>query len=180
MRHQSESEVQLQHSVLLEPATALALGDIELVGIEDLDMRPGRVREVILAQHEQIRGLLDKLDRNATHLMAMAVPSDSAREGTRQLALVLCLVLVSHIEFENRVLTAALEALDASGPLRAERLRSDHAEQLLLLGAYSDALEHDAGSGAELALSAWQLVSLIREDMRYEEATMLGPWCSPT
>jgi hypothetical protein len=41
------------------------------------------------------------------------------------------------------------------------------------LRAYVTALENPAGSGATLALIAWQLVELISEDMEQEEAGVL-------
>jgi hypothetical protein len=151
--------------------------EARMLGLEngcDPALSPGAVRASILAQHRRIRSLLRALEEKATHLLASSVPSLSERDHTRQLALVLCSVMASHIEFENRVLAPVLETVDAWGPVRAQRLREEHREQLELLRAYAHALEHAPHSGAELARSAWQLIALLRNDMEQEEAGVLN------
>lgn len=136
-------------------------------------LSPGALRSLILGQHERIRSLLRALEDKATHLRSSLVPRPNEFKEMRQLALVLCSVMASHIELENRVLAPALESLDAWGPVRARQLREEHADQLSRLRTYAHALRRRSQSGTDLAASAWELVALLREDMQHEEENVL-------
>ncbi len=136
-------------------------------------LSPDMLRRMILQQHERIRGLLQTLEDKATHLLASVVPRPHEFKETRQLALVLCSVMASHIELENRFLAPVLESLDAWGPVRAQQLREEHTDQLRRVRVYAQALRRRTQSGAELAAAAWELVMLLREDMQHEEESVL-------
>lgn len=136
-------------------------------------LSPGALRSTILDQHAQIRRLLWALEDKATYSLSSVVPRPKELRETRKLALSLCSVMESHIDLENRVLAPALESIDAWGPVRARRLREDHAEQLARLRGYAQALRRRAQSGAELAALAWELVMILREDMEHEEESIL-------
>ncbi len=137
-------------------------------------LSPGALRCEILRQHERIRALLDTLEEKATRLLSSVVPRPKELKETRHLALVLCSVMASHIDFENRTLAPTLERIDAWGPVRARRLRQEHEDQLWQLQAFARSLRRRTQSGAELAASAWELVMLIREDMEHEEEDFLA------
>lgn len=147
---------------------------LELISAPEQILDPAEVRRVILHQHAKIRGLLASIEAKAIALLAGPVPNLAEREATRGLALLLCSVMESHIELENRILVGALTHIDAWGPVRAEQLRTEHAEQLQFLHTHVRTLENEAFSDAELALTASRLVELIRADMAHEEASILN------
>jgi Hemerythrin HHE cation binding domain len=136
-------------------------------------LSPGEVRRIILTQHAQIRVLLQAIEDKTIGLLAASVPNAAARTQTRELALRLCSVMATHIALENRILVAAIATIDAWGAVRASQLREEHAEQLLILRAYADELAVESATGAALAMTAAELVALIRADMDHEEATVL-------
>jgi hypothetical protein len=136
-------------------------------------LSPGEVRDTILAQHDRIRGLLSAIEDKAIRLLASPVPIVREREQTRELALHLCSVMTTHIALEDRILVRVLTEIDAWGLVRAERLRQEHAEQLLLVQAYARELEAESVTGTSLAMTATALVTLVSADMEHEESTVL-------
>lgn len=146
---------------------------LEFLEATEPSLSPGEVRRVILTQHAQIRVLLQAIEDKTIGLLAAPVPNASAREQTRALALQLCSVMAAHIALENRILVTAIATVDAWGDVRANHLREEHAEQLLLLRAYAQELAGESLTGAALATTAADLVALIRADMDHEEATIL-------
>lgn len=135
---------------------------------------PTQVRATILAEHRTIRAQLARLEADATALLACSTPKPNRRHALRQLALQLCGELRAHFAFENQVLVPVLEHLDAWGPVRAQQLLAEHAQQRELLRAYKRMLR-DEDSSQALASAVWQLVETIRQDMREEEASVLSP-----
>ena len=108
-------------------------------------------------------------------LLACSTPREAARSALRQRALELCDQMAAHIAFENQVLVPVVEVVDAWGPVRAQRILEEHEDQLELLEVYVDMLMGDAESNQAVSAVVWQLVQCIGQDMREEEAQVLGP-----
>ncbi len=140
------------------------------------DGDPVRVRAAIMSEHADIRRLLRRVEHSARRLATASPPHEPERAATYEAASLLCKVVAAHIELENRVLAPALEKLDAWGKVRADRLRAEHADQVLVLRSYVAALDHLSASepeGTVLAEVARQLVETLRKDMDIEEETLL-------
>jgi len=142
----------------------------------DRERDPSEVRRLILLEHGNLRRLLRRVEETARKILSTPVPQESQLDAAYQAAHTLCVAMQTHLKLEDHVLAPALEALDAWGKVRADRLRSEHAEQTRVLHSYLDALEQLPGSGAPpsaLAVLAQQLVRSLRADMDGEEATLL-------
>lgn len=136
---------------------------------------PAQVRAVILAEHRKIRAVLSRLESDAMALLACSVPKSTARHALRQQALSLCDEMGAHIAFENQVLVPVVEVVDAWGPVRAQTIIEEHTDQMRLLREYANLLNGDGESSPGVAVTVWQLVQSISEDMREEEAHVLSP-----
>jgi hypothetical protein len=90
-----------------------------------MEITPSKVREQVMAAHGSLRDAMAKV--------AILVRRTQGGEPTAELLRVeasrLLEFLHSHIEMENLVLEPVLRTIDAWGPERAARLRSDHAAQ---------------------------------------------------
>jgi CBS domain-containing protein len=142
------------------------------------DRSPSEVRSLILMAHVNIRRLLRRVERTARKILTTPVPQPSDLEAAYQSAHMLCNAMAAHLDLEDHVLAPALEALDAWGKVRADKLRSEHAEQTLVLHSYLRALERVSGSrhaGSALGALVQQLVASLRTDMQTEEETLLRP-----
>ncbi len=142
--------------------------------VDPASLDPAQVRTTILAEHQKIRGHLARLEAGATALLACSLPKAHARQALRQRALQLCGDMWAHVAFENQVLVPVIARVDAWGPVRAEKLLAEHAQQLQLVRVYAEMLASHEGSAQALALAVWRLVETIRDDMRDEEAEVLG------
>lgn len=130
-------------------------------------MKPSDVRARILAEHVEIRGILDSLEPIARALG----DGDRARlQDAETLRELLCRRLFAHIDLEDAILAPALRAADAWGPERAAQLLEHHREQRAELAALARVAGLEpAMRGARLQ----RLVGYIRDDMRHEEAGLL-------
>ena len=137
---------------------------------------PSEVRRLILTEHANIRRLLRRVERAARRIIRVPLVEERDLAIAHQSALTLCAVMESHFQLENRLLAPALEALDAWGKVRADRLRAEHREQVELLHGFLRALERVAQSvpaAPVLASLVQELVDNIRADMQAEEETLL-------
>lgn len=137
---------------------------------------PSEIRRLILTEHANIRRLLRRVERAARKIIHLPLAEERDLAIAQQSALTLCTVMESHFELENQLLAPALEALDAWGQVRAERLRSEHRQQVELLHGFLRTLERVAQSATPapvLASLVQELVDTIRADMQAEEQTLL-------
>jgi hypothetical protein len=133
-------------------------------------MRASRVRERILSDHEELRGLLDEVDQQAFRV------AQGAEEGVgrlRALGLRLLIRFSEHLGLEDRFLAPALRRAGPAGRARAELLDADHREQRELLDYVLGKLRDPTRPGAVLAAEWRSLVELLLDDMAREERTIL-------
>ena len=135
-------------------------------------MRPSRVREHVLADHEALRRQLQELERCARS--ALARPEGDALPLRRE-AKALVTTLAEHMRWEDRFLAPALRQADAWGQERAEILATDHREQRELLQDVIDKLGDLARPPRIVADNVLDLVTLLRRDMEEEEELLLDP-----
>lgn len=134
------------------------------------------VRDLILMEHANLRRLFRRVERAARLVLTTPVPSESDLQDAYEAAHTLCLVMTSELELEDHLLAPALEAVDAWGKVRAERLRSEHAEQRLVLRSYLRALDRLSmcdRSGQLLVPLLQQLVDGLRDQLHAEEERVL-------
>jgi hypothetical protein len=132
-------------------------------------MKPSEVRTRILSDHERLRADLDRLE-----VLVRDLRGGRAASGTLRLhAAALVARLQAHMRWEEFYLLPALRDADAWGEQRAERLVSDHRQQRELFDFLNARLCDDAQPAALVARDVAHLVSLLRDDMREEEAELL-------
>lgn len=159
-------------------AALAALVDANEERARESDRTPSEVRSLILMAHANIRRLLRRVERTARKILTSPVPQPNELEAAYQSAHTLCNAMATHMDLEDHVLAPALEALDAWGKVRADQMRSEHAEQAQVLRDYLSALERLSNApyaGSALALMVQQLVDSLRTDMQTEEETLLRP-----
>jgi len=131
----------------------------------------GAGRDGILAQHRQLRGLLD-----GAQALAEAALDGKATAGPEAVAAVigeLRSVMEIHLAFEESVLLPLLNADPTAGRARAGRLVDEHARQREMLTL----LHAEACAHPELPMVAAKLAGLtrwLRADMEEEERSLLG------
>ena len=144
----------------------------ELAGSADaVRTNAGTGRDGILAQHRQLRRLLD-----SAQALAEAALDGSAAAGPAVVAMAigeLRSVMEIHLAFEESVLLPLLNAAPPEGVARAGRLVDEHARQREMLAA----LHAEACAHPELPMVAAKLAGLtswLRADMEEEERSLLG------
>lgn len=154
-----------------------ALVDRTLPGaLADASLPATHVRDLILMEHANLKRLFRRVERAARRVLTTPVPGDTDLQDAYEAAHTLCLVMTSELELEDHLLAPALEAVDAWGKVRAERLRSEHAEQQLVLRSYLRALERISAcdqSGQLLVPLLQQLVDGLRDQLHAEEERVL-------
>jgi hypothetical protein len=131
---------------------------------------PSLVRDQILGQHIELRGLLVRVIADATPGHPHRRDVDSSRLATA--ARELCARFKAHLAFENEELARVFAALDSWGPERVRALHDEHFRQRQELDALLAKLE--AGCDAEeLALEVRELAARFTRDMEDEEAGCL-------
>jgi hypothetical protein len=130
-------------------------------------MKPSDVRARVLAEHAEIRAILDRLEPVARALR----DGDHVRlDDAEKLREALCERLFAHIDLEDAILAPALRAADAWGKERAAQLLDHHREQRAELASLARVAGLEpAIRGARLM----RLVEYVRDDMRHEEAGLL-------
>jgi hypothetical protein len=126
-------------------------------------------RRRILAQHERIRGLLERARTVADQALdELPLPADAVASAIGDIRATLDV----HLSFEERVLCDILEDDLPLGPERAARLREDHAKQRATLAT----LHTEARAAPQRPLLAAKLAFLtswLLEDMEEEERRLL-------
>jgi sulfite reductase beta subunit-like hemoprotein len=130
---------------------------------------PSQVRDQILQQHVELRGLLARAIADTAPAPSRSV--DSARLATT--ARELCARFKAHLAFENEELARVLHAVDSWGPERVRALHDEHARQRLALDAVLAKLE-EAFDVDELAGDLRALATNLVRDMEEEEAGCLS------
>lgn len=152
---------------------------LDLSGLDDLaplETSGAEVRSLILLEHANVRRLLRRVERSAHRILASPFPLDADLTEAYESAHTLCLVMASELELEDHLLAPALEAVDAWGKVRADRMRVEHAQQTLVLRSYLRALERLSASdraGQVLVALVQQLVDGLQDHLLRDEAHIL-------
>lgn len=134
-------------------------------------MRPSEVRSRVLSDHTALRrdaALVEKLAGEVSEGREGALPA--LRQQGRQLHGRLC----EHMRFEDAHLAPALRQSDAPGEGRAEHLAAAHREQRELLDYLLERLSDGSRPAVVLAGDLRSFAELLRDDMDWEEAGLLG------
>jgi acetoin utilization protein AcuB len=143
--------------------------------VEDETLTPSQVREMMLAEHQTLKRLLDQAEARARDILEKGRPSDAEVRALRDAARQLYSSLSSHNAIEDRVLGPVLRATDAWGPLRVERLTSVHQEQQRTLESALMELDDLAQPACALAEQLLAIASAVRDDVEAEEEELLCP-----
>jgi hemerythrin-like domain-containing protein len=129
------------------------------------------VRERILQEHAELRGMLDEV-----HSLAERFEGGDAQvsQTLRERGLRLYERFAAHLDLEDRLLAPALRKAGGPGPERAERLAREHREQRELLDYLMERLLKHPAPTLLVARELHHFVSYVRLDMDYEEETLLG------
>ena len=136
------------------------------------DLAPSEVRERIHADHERIRHLLDHVREHSGTLKAGS--DDKAFAALNEHAHNLLDVMLIHIDLEDRILAPALRDTDAFGPVRADRLVSEHVLQRSHLRELLEAVRARELDAQSLAERMTALVEMVQADMESEEKDLLN------
>ncbi len=123
------------------------------------------VRARILAEHEELRRRLSRLERLARELLGGRGTEGPLREDGRRLYEMLC----AHLDFEDAHLAPALRRAAEGGRQRCDRLARDHREQRELLRYVLERLVDASRPPVVLARDLLALAELLRSDMADEE-----------
>ena len=128
-------------------------------------------RRSILLQHQRIRELLNRAREVAERALDQEVqPVDAVASAIGDIHA----TLETHLRFEEKVLVDIVNDDLPLGPLRAERLRDEHARQRATLSG----IHAEAKAGPQIPMLAAKLAFLtswLLDDMDEEERTMLAP-----
>lgn len=133
-------------------------------------MRPSRVREHVLTDHEKLRKMLDSLEAIAGDVLSgerrlVGPLRDCAEEVLARLA--------DHMRWEDRHLSEALREADAWGEERAAALAEEHRQQRTMLHDAIERLRDEGRPAPMVARDLADLVMRLRADMREEERDLL-------
>jgi hypothetical protein len=132
---------------------------------------PSMVRDRVLEQHVELRGLLVRAIAQTAAEPSAPRPIDPERLALT--ARELCARFRTHVEFENEELARVLAALDTWGPERVRALHDEHSRQLHALDTLLARLE-DGCDAAALAMHLRELATTLARDMEEEEAGCLS------
>jgi hemerythrin-like domain-containing protein len=129
-----------------------------------------KIREAILAEHGQLRRMLDELaplaDRFETGETGVGV-------ALRDAARALYETFAAHLAREEHSLEPALRGLGTEGQRMADRLAREHAEQRELLTYLVGRLRNAANPTLLVAREVRNFIEYLRLDMTHEETTLL-------
>ncbi len=144
----------------------------ELMTNDQRDMGPAaRARRIVLDQHLALRRLLKMGMAQAQ--AAVKGGEVQAHEPLRSLVSMVREVFVQHLADEEALILPILEDDLPLGPLRAKRLREEHAGQRAELEALLNWPEEE--SDLELALRFEGLGVALLDDIAHEERHLLTP-----
>jgi hypothetical protein len=132
---------------------------------------PASVRDEVLRQHDELRGLLRDVMRAADMAAFEEPPCDRLIERGREL----CLRFRDHLAFEDEWLKPVLAVLDSWGPERVRGLDEDHRRQRARIDDVLESME-SSGDPAEMSEALNDLVEDLAHDMYEEELSFL---CAP-
>jgi len=133
-------------------------------------MQPSEVRAMILADHNEVRRLLDEVEALVARVGAGDVASTPR---LRESGATLHDKLSRHLDLEDRYLAPALRDADGWGEERARQLTEEHREQRAMLAYILDQLRDADRLPALLSQTLGTFVTAIREDMEHEETAVL-------
>jgi hypothetical protein len=138
---------------------------------DDLDAGPAaRARRMVLDQHVELRRLLKMgMAQAVAGVRGQALP----HEPLRSLVAMIHDVFVQHVADEEALILPILEDDLPLGPVRAKRLREEHAGQRAELEALCNWPEEE--SDLELALRFEGLGTALLDDIAHEERHLLTP-----
>jgi hypothetical protein len=141
-------------------------------GIADGDgSRAAQARRLVLEQHLELRRLLKMgLAEARAVVKRQALP----HESLRSLVLMIRDVFVQHLADEESLIVPFLEDDLPLGPLRAKRLREEHADQRAELSTLCSWPDDDS-QDLELALRFENLGTALLHDIAHEETHLLTP-----
>jgi iron-sulfur cluster repair protein YtfE (RIC family) len=133
-------------------------------------MENSKIRRVILAEHEGLRGELRDLETGLDTLALADGPSQQVVHGKFKHLLE---SFLRHIEHEERILRPVLKDIDAWAAQRVAHMDAEHKEQRAQV-------LHLAGLFPQAAPDKWvaevrAFVARLREDMAAEERDSLDP-----
>ena len=134
-------------------------------------MQPSEVRQAILTQHEELRGLLRSLEELARRA---AESDDSCVPALREVGVYAHGKLVEHLDFEDRYLVPAIRAADGWGEERGNLLAREHVEQRELFQYVLDRLRDTNRASVLLGRELLAFVEVLLADMEHEEQTVLN------
>lgn len=133
-------------------------------------MAPRNIRRSVEEDHAELRVIAGAVEEVASQVVRGEGRSVGAlRERGLELHERLC----RHLDLEDRILLPAVEAAGSDGPQRAESLRREHAEQRALLEYILERLEDIARPSLVLGRELQNFAELLRDDIEYEESTIL-------
>jgi len=134
-------------------------------------METGVVRNRILEQHAELRGMLDEISDLADRFQA---EGETVGEALRERGLELYARFEEHLGFEDRCLAPALRVAHAKGVEAANRLANEHAEQRQLLRYLLDRLKNQRQPTLLVVRELQSFAEYLRQDMAHEEEKLLG------
>ncbi|MBX3190540.1 MAG: hemerythrin domain-containing protein [Labilithrix sp.] len=139
---------------------------------DDVPLSAGQIRTRILQDNAVVRAHLVKVK-------ALVPECGVGAPETFELLVSAALALVDemrgHLALEDRMLVPALEAADAWGPVRRERVEMEHAKVREELDMLADRLRTTRGFDRDLALTVEALINELFAEIAAEEREALDP-----
>jgi iron-sulfur cluster repair protein YtfE (RIC family) len=131
-------------------------------------MNPSEVREMILADHREIRQLLERVEE-------LTAPESGVERlaELRERGRALHDKFIRHLELEDRYLVPAVRDADGWGEERARQITEEHRQQRELLADVLHQLRDATAVPAALRRSLRSFVEAMRADMIHEEKAVL-------
>lgn len=133
-------------------------------------MRRAEIRARILADHDEIRDVLDEIDR-----LRQRFEQDGSDVGEeiRRVGVGLIEVFAVHLDLEESLLLPVLQTVPERGEQMAARLAHEHKEQRELLDYLMNRLEQSTRPTTLITRELGAFASYVRADMDHEESTIL-------
>jgi len=130
---------------------------------------PSLVRTRVLAEHGELRALLDDVE----HLATLAAANRRALPALRARARNLYRKFASHIDLEDCILAPALREVVGWGAMLSARLAEEHRRQREQLRHAIALIESDEASGTRVIASIRRFSRALASDMKEEEDEIL-------
>jgi hypothetical protein len=134
-------------------------------------MDPSDVRRVVLADHAKLRKLMPGVYRA---IAALGVEGSHGHDAFATRVGELLTELRAHLDTEDRLLVPTLQHIDAWGPVRAERVATEHAAQRLRITELETALADRHIDPDTLAIDVSEFMEELHADMTEEEKHVLS------